>query len=141
MAGARLEYLLRGIESIYADLGDPEPDGGDELGPIDLGDYGPRLDADDEAEIEAVLRTLRRVGTAARRGSTLPPPPPHAPFAALGGAALLMYSDFLGGRGVELPDRLPAFAYLTTLFYLDRAEAERRSREVEALVEAEAFSG
>jgi hypothetical protein len=140
VAGADLESVLRGIEEIYADFGEPGPDVDDDSDPIDLRDYGPPLAPADEAEILAVLRTLRRIGTAVRQSSTLPPPPPNATYGALGGAALLMYSDFLRGSGDELPNRLPAFAYLTTLFYLDRAEAERRSREVEALVEAEGFS-
>jgi hypothetical protein len=139
VAGADLEKLLRGIEAIYADLGDLDLDA-EEAEAIALDDYGPRLDPASEAKIEAVLRTLRRINAAARQSSALPPPPPNATYGALGGAALLMYSDFLSGRGEELPGRLPAFAYLTTLVYMDRAEAERRSREVEALVEAEGFS-
>lgn len=139
MAGADLESLLRGIEAIYADLGDPGPDVEEEYGSIELSHYGPRLDPTAEAQILAVVRTMRRIGGAARRGSTLAAPPPSALYGTLGGAAMLMYSDFLGGHGDELPGRLPAFAYLTTLIFLDRAEAERRSRQVEALVEAEGF--
>jgi hypothetical protein len=140
VAGANLESLLRGIEAIYADLGDPGTDIEEEYASVDLSHYGPPLDPAAEAQILAVLTTLRRIGAAARHGSTLPPPPPSALYGALGGAAMLMYSDFLGGRGDELPGRLAAFAYLTTLIFMDRADAERRGREVEALIEAEGFN-
>jgi hypothetical protein len=139
VAGANLENLLRGIEAIYADLGEPGP-GDDEILPFETDDFEQPLEPAVEAQIAAVLNTLRRIGGAARNASNVPAPPPGVPRAALGGAALLMRSDFLVGRGGQIPDRLAAFAYLTTLIFLGQEEAERRSREVQALVEAEGFA-
>ncbi len=139
MAGADLESLLRGIEAIYADLGEPAAEGR-QTQAIDPDACLRPLDPASEAQIAAVLRTLGRIADAASQASALPPPPPNALGAALGGAALLMRSDFILGRAAEIPSRLPAFAYLTTLIFLDQAEGQRRSREVEALLEAEGFS-
>ena len=129
--------MLRGVEEIFADLGEPGPD--DEPLPFDLDDCGRPLDPDAEDQIEAVLRTLWRIGRAARRNALLSPPP-NALRGAIGGANLLMRSDFLVGRPPRIAERLPAFVYLTTLIFLDRPEAERRSRQVEELVEAEGFA-
>lgn len=136
MAGADLESLLRGVEAIYADLAEPGPD--DEPLPADIDDCGHPLDPEAEAQVEAVLRTLWRIGRAARRNAILVPPT-NALGGALGGANLLMRSDLIVGPAPRIAARLPAFVYLTTLIFLDRPEAERRSLEVEALVEAEGF--
>ncbi len=139
MAGAKIERLLHGIEAIYADLGDLGP-GAEELPTIEPDDCRHPLGPDAEVEIAAVLRTLRRIGAAARRASTLPEPPPLVPRGALGGAVLLMRSDYLLGHGADIPARLPAFVYVTTLIFLDQDEAGRRCREVEELIEAEGFA-
>lgn len=139
MAGADLEKLLGGIEGIYADLGEPGR-GGEALVLLEPEDGGPRLDPDAETQIAAVLGTLRRIGARARHASAPPVASPDVSRAAIGGAALLMRSDFLVGRGEKVPARLPAFTYLTTLIFLGQDEAARRSHEVQALIEAEGFA-
>ena len=101
--------------------------------PATIDDCGQPLDPEAEAQIEAVLRTLWRIGRVARHNSTLAPPPPNALAGALAaGANLLMRSDIIVGRASRIAARLPAFVDLTTLIFLDRPPrpepADRRSR-------------
>ncbi len=129
-----LGRLLARVETVYADHG-----GAGSGSPVHLiaRDCTPGLVAADEELLVAVLETLRRIAAAAERASTLPAPPATALRAALGGAELVMRAELIAGRRDAVPEMLPAFTYIATVPFLDRAEALRRSARVRGIVEDE----
>jgi hypothetical protein len=137
-AGEELERTLAGVISIYIEdpAAEPVPEGDAPA----TSDLSPPVDERWEEQIDAVLGTLWRLAVALERRSILPPAPASALRGALGGANLVMRSEILAGRGKQIPRLLPSFAFLTTLPFLDYAEALRRSEQVRELIEAEGLS-
>ena len=130
-----LERLLAEILAVYRPAGTTKKTAGDsDQIPYTGLSAPPHVGPDDERTVAAVVNLLRQIARAAERSSTLPAPPPSTLFAVLASSELIMRWECLAGRSGELPGLLPGFAYLATVFFLDRQEALRRSDEVKALV-------
>lgn len=138
MSGRELERLLEQVVSIYED--NPGRETPDEGSPEGVSTCSPPVDERWEEVIAAVLRALRRIVAAVEPRSVLPPAPASALRGALGGADLVMRSEVIAGRGDGLLELLPSFAYLTTIAFLDYAEALRGCERVRELLEAEGYT-
>lgn len=99
----------------------------------------PPVNPDEEEMIAAVMRTLRGVVAAAERNAVLSAPPPNAVYGVLSGSELMMRWECMAGRSDQVPGLLHGFAYLSTVYFLDRKEALCRSDAVLALVKAAGY--
>jgi hypothetical protein len=115
--------LYAGSEGVDLDVGWAE----EMMPPLWGADEG-LLDADDELVVAEVREALLRILTAGRAGTPDPDPPITAIAGLLGGTEMILRSELIVGNGERLPQLIPSFTYLVSLFFLSQKEALRLSR-------------
>jgi hypothetical protein len=131
-AGEEREALTRFADRLCAELGYSE--GEPVAVPTPATALGEPLDPEEEQLIAAVSQILARIAAAVGAGDS-EGIADTAIRALLGGAEVVMRSELIKGRPIQLTELIPSFVFLVTLPLVDHDEAQALAERASVLLE------